>query len=169
MAVEIQVESEEFSKILKRTNKANPSKKDVQALKKAFKDRPEIWGKVGNLTRMTQDLIIQNTKGTAATKESIQYAVKAIRRDLGHEDASPIEKLLIEQIGLAWLNYHMTQWGHESVMDKGTSFKNAAYWERRLNGAHRRYIRAIEALARIRKMGVSIQFNVAANQINQMC
>lgn len=168
MAVTLQVESEEFGKILNRANKANPSKKDVQALKKAFKEHPEIWRQVGNLTRLTQELIIDNTKGTAATRESIQYAVKAIRRDLGYKDASTLEQLLIEQIGLAWLNYHMTQWGHESALDGGTTFKNAAYWERRLNGAHRRYLRAIETLARVRKMGPAVQINIAEKQINHI-
>lgn len=45
-------------------------------------------------------------------------------------------------------------------------FKNAAYWERRLNSAHRRYLRAIETLAKIRKQGLAVQVNIAVNQIN---
>ena len=51
--------------------------------------------------------------------------------------------------------------------DEGVSFKDARHFERRLNGAHRRYLRAIETLARVRKMGPALQINIADQQINQ--
>lgn len=55
---------------------------------------------------------------------------------------------------------------YETTLKGSMPFKNAAYWERRLNSAHRRYLRAIETLAKIRKQGLAVQVNIAVNQIN---
>ena len=110
----------------------------------------------------------ENTKRTCAIRESIKRGITTMRKDLGFEDRSPLERLLIEQIVLAWLHYHTTQWSHEATLNGGTTMRNAQFWERRQNGAHRRYLRAVETLARIRKMGPVVQINIAENQVNQI-
>ena len=166
--VEVTIASDKLKRILDRTNKKNPAREDIAALQKALKEYPDLWRKLGDLARLIGDLIIDHTGGSIGIKSSIKHGVEAIRKDLGYDEASGLEKLLIEQIGLAWLNYHTTHWNHQSTLKGGTSFKNAAYWERRLNGAHRRYLRAIETLVRIRKVGPAVQINIAEKQVNQV-
>lgn len=165
--LEVYVEGkDDLLKLLQKTNKENPSKKDVTALKKALKENPNLWRSVGDIAHMAQMQIIQNTKAAVAVRESLRHGLIAMRKDLGYEEASAVEQLLIEQVVLAWLHYHTTQMGYESTLQKSTSFKNAAYWERRLNSSHRRYLRAVETLARIRKLGLAVQINIAEKQMN---
>ena len=43
----------------------------------------------------------------------------------------------------------------------------AAWWEKRLSGAQRRYLRACETLAKIRKMQLPmVQVNIGQQQLN---
>ena len=165
--VEVYEKSDQLATILERANKEKPAKKDINALKKALEENPDLWRRAGDLANLAKAQIIDHATKTKAVEASIKHGLKTMKKDLGYEDASPLERLLIEQITLGWLHYHTTQWGHESTLHGGTSFRNAAYWERRLNGAHRRYLRAVETLARVRKMGPAVQINIAEKQVNQ--
>jgi hypothetical protein len=40
------------------------------------------------------------------------------------------------------------------------------YYQRQLDGAHRRYLSSTKALAQIRKLGPAVQINIAEKQIN---
>lgn len=157
----------ELREILVNTNKENPEKKDIRALQNALKNSPALWRSVGDLARKTQNQLIDNAKGAFLIKESIRYGLEEMRQEFGFENASPLERLLIEQVTLAWLHYYLTQWSYNTAHISGMTIGMAGYWERRLNGAQRRYMRALETLARIRKMGPAIQINIAKNQVNQ--
>ena len=48
-------------------------------------------------------------------------------------------------------------------------FVEIQHWEKRLNAAQRRFLRACESLARIRKMKLPpMQINIAQQQVNQV-
>ncbi len=59
---------------------------------------------------------------------------------------------------------NLTEQNYENAMRDGCSFAAGSYWERKLSTVQYRYLRAIETLARVRKlMGVPmLQINIAA-------
>ncbi len=170
MANEILVPAitEEMRDVLERTNMAKPAQEDVDRLRQFLVKNPGIWRYTGDLARQAQANLVESMSTVAAIKESVLHGVSVMREELGYSTATPIEKPLIEHAVLGYLDYHVTQRHYDSAFKQGVSSRGGALWERRLNSAHRRYMRALEILAKVRKMGPALQINIAEKQINQI-
>lgn len=81
-----------------------------------------------------------------------------------------LERLLVQQVVLTWLKLGHTEWHHEHILVNGhMTIQVADFWERRLSAAQRRYLRACETLARVRRLGLPmLQVNIGAQQVNQV-
>ncbi len=75
-----------------------------------------------------------------------------MRDNLGWSAASEIERILIEQICLNWLRLNLLESIHFIKTTGSHSSEHGIYWEKRLSGAQRRYLRACESLAKVRKL-----------------
>ena len=85
------------------------------------------------------------------------------------EEVPALEGLLIDQIALTWLHFYYTQRDCQRALTRSaTTAAQANYWEQRVNAAQRRYLRAIKALGRIRKMAGRevLQINIGDQQVN---
>jgi hypothetical protein len=88
-----------------------------------------------------------------------------MRKELAGPDPSVLERLLAERIVACWLQVQYA----EIIYAQNLGAMNIAqseYHQRRLDKLHRRYLSAIKALAQVRKMGPSVQINIAEQQIN---
>ncbi len=152
---------------LQRTNKKNPAKKDVEAMQAALREYPELW-RFGDLARQAQHQIIDKTESSELITACLYQGTVEMRREMGYEAAPPLERLLIEQVLLTWLDYHHTQYQYEGHLHVSIPTAHRDYWDRHINAAQRRYLRAIETLARVRKLSGrgSIQINIAEQQVN---
>jgi hypothetical protein len=97
--------------------------------------------------------------------------LKSIRADLGLATSPPLEQLLIQQVALCWLNLNLVEYRHVNIMKQSISLTLGTYWDKRLSMAQKRFIRACESLARVRRLArrVPLQVNIAApggQQIN---
>lgn len=156
--------------LLQRTNKNNPSDKDVRKLQKALRDNPGLWRKYGDLARLTQNQIVDSIPASSAVKESVWRAAPEMRTQMNYDEAPLVERLLIEQVILTWLHYHKTHYVYQLVTDESCTLPRADFWERSINSAQRRYLRAIETLVRVRKLSgrANIQINIAEQQVNMI-
>ena len=167
--VELEAPSRELADLLNRMNTDDPSREDRRALRKVLKEHPDLWRSAGDLSRRAEEQIIKKKSGgTAIVEESLRHGVKQIRKDLGHEDAPALERLLIEQVALTWLHYHSTQHSYHQVTSGSIPITQADYWERRLDAAQRRFLRATKTLGRVRKMAgrEALQINIGGQQVN---
>jgi hypothetical protein len=89
---------------------------------------------------------------------------------LGYDSSPPLERLLIEQILVCHLNLYVLEINSAGKLYDSHTTEAGMYWDRRLTGAQRRFTRACEALAKVRKLNLpAVQINVAAEggqQIN---
>jgi hypothetical protein len=94
--------------------------------------------------------------------------MKALRTDLGYEYALMLEQLLIEQIVLAWFDLDLMQQYYAGNAVKSHALTTGAYWDRRLSSAQQRYLRAVESLARVRRLArvTPLQVNIGGQQVN---
>jgi hypothetical protein len=70
---------------------------------------------------------------------------------------------------MAWLRLAYVEYQYTSITDGDQLIRRVDHWERRLNAAQRRFLRACSTLARIRKLNLPpIQVNIGQNQINQV-
>jgi hypothetical protein len=81
-------------------------------------------------------------------------------------NASPLERLLIEQVSLCWLHLYTLEIEYTNVMHEPIPLASAEHWERRLSAAQRRYLAACDALARVRRLATPAEGSAAALQVN---
>ena len=73
-----------------------------------------------------------------------------------------IEQLLIENIVTAWIRYQVIEYRFSSIINGEHTLNEGEYWGKLLNHAQRRYLRAVETLARVRKITrATFQVNIA--------
>lgn len=73
--------------LLARTNKKNPSAKDVEALRKALREYPSVWKDFGDLARLTQHQIISELPANKALTESLHRGAHEMRKEMGYKTA----------------------------------------------------------------------------------
>jgi len=148
--------------LIKAADKPKPKPEAVAALHQLLDQYPEMWRAVCNLAENARSSMIAQTQATPAMSEAIKANMKELATQLGADKAPAIERLVIEEIMLAWLDEQITRMGH-AQNSRNMTLTQAEFWQRRLTLTQRRYLRAVESLARIRKMNITIQLNVAAS------
>lgn len=139
--------------IFQATNKQNPKPEDVKELSKLFDENPHIWQQVGNLAARVKDSIIEMQCGqNHLIIEATKRNVAKMRDQLGWENSSQLEKIIIEQVCLNWLRLNSLELIHEQKTREPHTFAAGDHWDKLLTQAQKRYLRACESLAKVRKL-----------------
>lgn len=168
--------SKRFHSLLTKVNKEHPRPTDIQDLKDLLYDNKgmELWKAVigmGELAESQALDTILNGSGQGM-RECWRQRLQAMRADLGYSQSPALERLLIQQVTLCWLNLNLTEYRLTNVMKQSIWFECGLYWEKRLTAAQRRFARACETLTRVRKLSrntPALQFNssaVGGQQVN---
>ena len=162
-------ENQEIKGLIERTNKDKPKPEDVKALQTMLARHPQLWRRGGDLAVQNQRKLLNSSDMTTAAREMIEAALNAMRRELGYSGAPMLEQMLIEQVILSWLRLNIWEY---KVSDMGSvSLVVADFWERRLSAAQRRFLRACETLARVRRLARNspgFQVNIATREGRQV-
>ncbi|MFO0888005.1 MAG: hypothetical protein U0790_02540 [Isosphaeraceae bacterium] len=101
--------------------------------------------------------------GNLLVMEAVQRKIDQTRTELEGPNPTPIERLLAERAALCW---QIANWYENNFVNaEGLTITQADCLQRRIDRAHRRFLSAVETLARVRKLAVPmLQVNVARNQ-----
>jgi len=157
-----------FRALLDKTNKEHANPKDVKALSDLLSGnrKLELWRDVLSAGHLAELMIIDNARATAAVKECWKQRLQGLKKDLGYGDAPLLEKLLIQQAALCWLKLNLVELSYCGTMSQSITLTLGMYWEKRLSAAQKRFTRACETLARVRKLSrntPALQFNIATD------
>jgi hypothetical protein len=157
-----------FRALLDKTNKEHPNPKDVKALSDLLGDnrKLELWRDVVSAGYLAEVMVIENANATAGLKECWKQRLQVLKKDLGYNDAPMLEQLLIQQAALCWLKLNLVELSYSGTMAQSITLTLGMYWEKRLSAAQKRFTRACETLARIRRLSrnaPSLQFNIATD------
>jgi len=163
-----------FRGLLDKTNKEHPQPKDVKALSDLLSTnrKLELRRDVVSAGHLAELMVIDNARATAGLKECWKHRLQVFKKDLGSEGAPLLEQLLIQQAALCWLKLNIVELSYSNTMKQSITLTLGIYWEKRLTAAQRRFTRACETLARVRKWSrntPALQVNIAAEggqQIN---
>ena len=100
-------------------------------------------------------------------QQIIEHQLESMRRELAGVDASPLERLLAERVVATWLQVQHLE-SLCAVSLNNVTLSQGGYYQRHLDRAHRNHLSAIRTLAQIRKLGPSVQINIADQQINTL-
>ncbi len=130
---------------------------------------PEVWRAVADLHETVRaHLIDAMTPPGSLIREAITRNATAMRDSMGYRDAPPLERGLIEHATIAWLRLQNTEDHYTRMLSQSIPVSQADWWERRLSAAQKRYLRAVETLARVRRLTrpAALQVNIGARQVN---
>lgn len=156
--------------VIRKADVAKPTKEDRAELDRILREQPAVWRAAGDIMEHTALGLMSDMGGTYALKASLRTGWTQLQQDIARPGDGALEKLLIQQIALAWLKLAFTEYHHRHYLTNGnTTITQADFWERRLSAAQRRYLRAVETLARVRRLQLpAVQVNIGAQQVNQV-
>lgn len=162
----------EFSELVQRAYKSHPSKKQIEELRNWLDEYPALWRLTFDMGQVIETNIIKRILPQQPAQLAIATNVEEIRNDLGYEEATAMEMMLIDNIVLSWLRCQWAEYLLMALMGQGeirhSSFE---FWDRRLSAAQGRYLRACETLAKIRKLSLknpTLQVNIATKSGQQV-
>jgi hypothetical protein len=82
------------------------------------------------------------------------------------ENRSPLERLLAERVAPCWIAATHADAEYAQKLKAGMSFREGEYDSRRCEQTNRQLLKAIESLARVRRLLTPMQVNLGQNQIN---
>ncbi len=140
------------------------------AVRKVLDEYPSLWPGIRCLATNAWDELL---KAAGCARDSvpamfIERTMKHIENELGYKGSPILERLLIEQVMIAWLDLDIVQVKYAAATGSSHTHDSGAYWDRRLNSAQHRYLRAVESLARVRKLALvaPLQVNIGGQQVN---
>jgi len=149
--------------------KRKPTPEEQHELQQILARSPGLWRKICDLSAIAADGVISSISGIRPlAAEALKRGRLELQQDLGYDAAPPLEKLLIESVVLNWLRYTDAECRHAAVLRQEHLSPAQAHWsEQSVAAAQHRYLRACEALARIRHLvrPLAVQLNIGAQQL----
>jgi hypothetical protein len=165
---DLQLAVAQANALLPRVNAGD--KKAQGELRQILDGHPEIWLSMGNLaSQAEQSMILVAAGDNAIVKEAIERGLAKLRQDLGSDDASPLERLLVNRVVASWLYLHYAEANYYQTLRGGMNWGNSEHHQRQIDRAQRRYLAAIRTLATVRRLLMpAVQVNIAEEikQIN---
>ncbi len=161
-------EAERVRALVKKTDLEKPTRQERAALREALNKDEALWRKTSDMNSMAQRLLLN--KFPAKMSEAIQIRLETMQHDLGYAESPALEQLLIEHVVTCWLNFEFIQMSYAAALSSSTDMASANRWERLIATAQGRYLRAIGALAGVRRRlrPRAMQVNIGAQQVNVM-
>jgi hypothetical protein len=150
-----------LKEILKKANKGDS--KALAELEKALDQFPALVPALGNVAQHVEHAI-REWFGPVSS-EACRRHLANMRRELGYDNTSELERLLIDRVCITWLRVQQAEMIKTSKEKEGMTADWALIWDKRLAIANRNFLAACRALAQVRKLTLNIgQVNITAGQ-----
>lgn len=156
-------------KALQEINKLDADSPTNQDIEKAaaITNDPNVWKSVSILATQAQDEFI---KLGFSNPDYLSKDCDSLRADLGYHQSPAHEKLIIENIILTHLRLSHLELSYTNMQREAKSQGNGIatatvmLYEKRIALSRRQHLHAIESLARVRKLGITV--NLVDKQLN---
>lgn len=147
-----------------RVEKAKkPDAEDMQRLRQLAAKAPGFLSVCSTTANIRRRLIEKISHGNS--RAFMLAEVDLLTEQLGHDDAPPLEQLLIDHILTVRLRLIDAENRYNSVVvGQSVSLEQGRYWDDVLSSTQARFLRAIETLARVRRLArnaPALQINIA--------
>jgi hypothetical protein len=158
-----------FKALWQRCNVDHPDPADLAEFGRVLASSPGLWVIAGDLNEDARQTLL-STIGPATAREALKRGLVELAEALGQADSSALERLLIDQILSLWLAQNLCQMQFARAHAGAVQFDHSLYLEKRLLISTRRYLRAVESLARVRRLlrpgRPAVQINIGEQQVN---
>jgi hypothetical protein len=148
--------SEAVKAIMKRCDRNDAAPEDIAALRALLKERSGLLKDGGGSIHHALTRELADMNATGLVREILTSDIEIRRRDLGYSTAPALERPLIDHLLLCELRMGLIEQHYTAKWGAGMSLDTARFWEGRLSAAQRRYLAAVECLARVRRVRVEL-------------
>lgn len=161
---------DELRALVDRVDRQKPDPADVKALRVYIDEHPGTWRKAGDLAEQANLRMIEVMQAPKAMKVALTAGLAELAADLEQPGDGALERLIIRQIVGCWLRLSYVEYMvNINTVEGNFNMTQGTYWDKRLSAAGRGYLRAIETLARVRRLRLpAVQVNIGAQQVNQV-
>jgi hypothetical protein len=140
--------------LYRKAKRPGATQADISAAITAIEaDQDFDLAKLSNIVSMaTENLIERLAPEDRFTQECLRRRCANLALELSQPNDGQLERMLIDQIVLCWLRAGTAEQKYTAVTMESCSIKVADHWEKRLSATQKRYTRAVESLARVRKL-----------------
>lgn len=156
-----QNEFDKFEQLVLSTNTTNPEPKNVQSLQAMLQEHPELIEYVGELSTQSRNILLYGSHMTPPAQAIAHAEIDQLSTKLGYETASPLERLIIDQILTCHIRLYLWEYFYHNKIISPKYLENIEKFEKLVNSSQRQLFRSIETLTRVRKLGINIQVNIA--------
>jgi hypothetical protein len=152
-----------LQKLEQLVERGKQGKQDAAAkIERYLVEHPELYEAVGNLTAEVKEQLITHIAQEPYARIALTHHISALKTKIsGEQPFDAVEGLLIDEVIISYLLLRASDLfliKHRAYATSTDMRRNAQY--------SARFTRACTALARYRKMGLTIQINVGAQQVN---
>jgi hypothetical protein len=137
----------------------------AHAVTKAYSDDLELW-KSDNLVSMTALALFRKLTSDLELQATFTASYQGMIRELSEARDTPLIRRYVELAALCWFRWQVAEGGYPGLTGAdryGTEL--ITFWDRHLAAVQWRYMRALEALQRARRLPLPVvQFNIADKQ-----
>lgn len=158
-------EAKNFAKLAQKAQGGDA--KAMEALRPML-DKAGLWEFVGNLTRRVEESWLEAMTGqNKLIREGYERRVATMRSELLEAGDSPLERLLVDRVVMTWLQACQADAAYSHALNgDGHSLQQGTYHQARQDRANARHLKAIKALANVRRLLVpAVQVNIGRHQI----
>src|SRR5262249_30006581 len=127
--------------------------------RKLLSENGDIWRASYEIADAALITFIEAMRSTGLTKELYKLECKRLKQELATEKDSPLEKLLVGQVVLAWVRLSVVEQEYTCIL-YGTelhSIERGLYWERRLSMSRKLLDQASTSPARVRRLLLGVR------------
>jgi len=148
--------------------KKKPTKDDLAAYRQLLNEHTVLMRQFGDLPIAVEKLLLLVFKNHEQMRVGAVLRIEQMRADLGYDEATVLERLLIDEVVLCWLDHHRIEISYAQNTKDNFSLPLLIQWDHVLTSKQRRYLRAIETLARVRRLlhlpGPQLNINMPGGQ-----
>ena len=145
---------------------------DRQAMQAAMAAYPDAAAQLGNLSIHMQATIAHRMFGDG--NQGVMFAVvehaNQVKQQLGYDTSNALEKAMIDHALVCWLRLAEAETRYEALQsENNVTITRQEHWEKRLAMAQHRYLKAVESLAKVRRLLSAVplaQINVNSQVLN---
>jgi len=150
--------------MLKLAGEEKPDAEAVEKLRQQIVSSPAAWKLVGNSMASVRHTLVEKMSD-GALRAIMLAETDILAKQLGNDAAPMLDRLLIDQILTARLRLvFVEKCYNQHVIGKTVDVTQAEYYENLLTSAQARFVRAVESLARVRRLArntPALQINIA--------
>jgi hypothetical protein len=159
-------ETSRFLDLFAKIDGENPDLKDLWEAEKIACSNPSIWQVGLGYSGSILEQFIDKLNPSKGQQLILKTEIMSIKNNLGYNTSNESERLIIDQILLCWAGMNYAEARMHNLLTGGDYLiRTGEYWQDNLTRYQNRYLKAIEMLARVRRLNKNmiLQVNIASD------